>query len=185
MNRLAYMGLFAVLAGALIAGAASAELYWDSTQDPEEAFVDTRQEPQASPPARSPSVSQTVKMYDDNQVLQIDEGDEERIQAPQRPEVVPPPASVAPPERRVVPPAAREPRTIMPRSERKEVEQPKPQPVTGTPGPATPSATGPAVAPAQEAEAEPPVTKRMPWGRVDVKQDTKPGLQWGKPNEGR
>ena len=197
MNRLTYIGILTVLAFVFMGGLASASMYWDRGQDPDETVSrTTRQaEPRAATP-RSERPALLPKMYDDNEVLQLDEDRQEA--AVSRPPIQyrPPAVSPTPPaSRRIVPPPAYPPRqpaaTRGQSTQRRDTEQVRPQAVDSAPGQAPEKRTEPRAgqpgesetAPAGELEAlEPPTTKKMPWGREET-PEPKTNLKWGKPTQ--
>jgi hypothetical protein len=199
MIRLIRIGIFTGLGFVLVAGAAVASMYWNEGQDPNETVAPTSQRvaPRAAarrsePPALLP------KMYDDGEVLQIDEGKPQSDVSPPAVRYQPPIVNPAPVRsRRIVPPAASPPRqpavTRARSTQTQDVEQMGPQQIDSTPGQAPekrtetrsgqPNVSG--SAPARELEAvEPPITKKMPWGKEE-KAEGKTNLQWGLPSQER
>lgn len=199
MNRLTCIGILTVLAFVFMGGLTSASMYWDRGQDPDESVSATTRQaepraptPQSEPPALLP------KMYDDNKVLQIDEDRQEAAVSTPPIQYQPPAVSPTPPtSRRIVPAPASSPRppaaTRAQSTQRQDMEQVRPQAVDSTPGQAPEKRTETRAvqpgeretAPARELEAvEPPITKKMPWGREE-KPEPKTNLQWGRPTQER
>lgn len=188
MNRLTHMMILAAISFVLIGGVAIASMYWDQSQDPDDAMAGTAQKARSLDPSPSTTPAKPVKMYDDNQVLDVDSFDEPVPARTPRIQPEPPAVQPAPAQRRRVPPSpARQ--SVAPRAQGQDVERVRPQPVPSSPGkveekqeantgePAVIQRTGPT----KELEAAPPVTKRMPWGRTEMKLEPKTNLEWGRP----
>lgn len=184
MKRIVLEGLLIVLVFSLV-GMSHAGMYWEMTEEPEDNIPKTQMK--ALSPATSGTASQKptlVKMYDDGEVLQIEDEPQDvprpvpasSVESPAlQPRIGPRTSAPASTQRR--PAVTPSPRREMKQERPKQIQSAPGQPVEGKP---QESIVKPDAAGEGGSTEPPPVTKKMPWGKVDVKPaEPQPLLQWG------
>lgn len=192
MKLSVFLGLVIVLVS--FAGEmSSAKMYWEGGSDTENTI--TAKDFQAKLPGRQVTTP-SVKMYDDFEVMDIRPEQEKRQVAPPAARPGRTRAGTRPgflpdePQRRSTPAttAAGPRRTGATRAEPTQSITDKPRPVGSTPGKGPKSEGEPTRADTQTQTSgktettSPPVTKKMPWGQVDVKpaEPEEKKLKWGE-----